>query len=150
MIVFIRHQTADSMKKHIIDESPLNIEVAKAARIWRARRDKARGQFPALGELLDWAHNYPPSRTAPENAFAPWVFFLDLCGYSVERYGYAPRAEMPQGARDFCLLGDALRCFERHGFDDIYSAIEAIESPEPTAENWEECDAEQYADELNA
>lgn len=133
-----------------IDESPLNIEVAKAVRVWRARRDEARALFPAIGELWDWSHNYPPSREEPEKAFAPWVFFLNLCGYSVERYGYAPQVERPQGAHELCLLGDALRCFERHGFEDIHSAIEAIEAPEPDAENWEECYAAQYAAELNA
>ena len=77
-------------------------------------------QASAIEELHDWAVNFDSSQN-------PFTVFLDIIGYSVDRYGcYIYRHELRDcgeifGYKDLCLLGDALKTFENNGFDQVYS-----------------------------
>ena len=75
-------------------------------------------QASAIEELHDWALNY-------DSGANPYVIFLDLIGFSEERYGeslYPTPGEYSSvlGYKELCLLANALQVFKDNGFETVY------------------------------
>ena len=85
---------------------------------------EARERFPAIAELWDWSHNYLAERS--KVPASPFHVFRDLCGHSEITQGEETGCFMPVGTHDLALLGDALSCFNNHGLQEVYNAIEAL------------------------
>ena len=85
------------------------------------RIKEAREKFPAIAELWDWSANYKP-----DPMFFPWECFRDLIGHSEYRDGEQTGCRMPSCYIELSLLGRALLCYEKHGHDDIYDAVDAM------------------------
>ena len=79
----------------------------------------------AIEELADWSINF-------RDAQNPFSIFLDLIGYSVDRYGcYCYTYDLRNcgevlGYKELCMLADALKVFENHGYWDVYSWIDTL------------------------
>ena len=76
-------------------------------------------QASAIEELFDWSLNY-------QSGVNPYCLFLDIIGYSVDRYGcYAYSHDLKDcgevfGYQELCMFADALKIFENCGFDQVY------------------------------
>ena len=74
----------------------------------------------AVEELHDWSLNFDSGRN-------PFCVFLDIIGYSADRFGeYLYTHELKDcgeifGYKELCLLADALKVFEDHGYDKVYA-----------------------------
>ena len=83
----------------------------------------------AIEELYDWSLNF-------ESGLNPYCLFLDIIGYSADRYGcYAYSHDLKDcgeifGYKELCLLADALKLFENNGFDAVYSWCELLDNTE--------------------
>ena len=86
-------------------------------------------QASAIEELHDWSLNF-------NVGVNPYCLFVDIIGYSVDRWGgYAYCHDLGNcgeifGYTELCLLGDALKVFENHGYDDVYTWCDALNSAE--------------------
>ncbi len=86
-------------------------------------------QASAIEELHDWSLNF-------NTGVNPYCLFIDIIGYSVDRWGaYAYCHDLGDcgeifGYKELCLLGDALKVFENHGYDDVYTWCDALNSAE--------------------
>ena len=73
----------------------------------------------AIEELYDWSLNF-------QSGLNPYCLFLDIIGYSVDRYGcYAYNHDVKDcgevfGYKELCMFADALKVFEHCGFDQVY------------------------------
>ena len=87
-------------------------------------------QASAIEELHDWSLNYNSGRN-------PFCIFLDLIGYSNDRWGseaYVAPSVTAEGGRyasvlgykELCLLADALNIFENNGFDQVYEWCDTL------------------------
>ena len=85
------------------------------------RIKEAREKFPAIADLWDWSADYKK-----DPIFFPWDFFRDLIGHSEDRYGEETGCRIPSCATELSLLGRALLCYEKHGHDVIYDAVDAM------------------------
>ena len=79
----------------------------------------------AIEELADWSTNFRDSQN-------PFSIFLDLIGYSIDRYGlYLYEHEIRNsgevcGYKELCMLADALKVFENHGYWDVYAWCDTL------------------------
>ena len=91
-------------------------------------------QASAIEELHDWSQNYNSGRN-------PFCIFLDLIGYSYDRWGcdayIAPGISSPGGRyhgilgyKELCLISDALKVFENNGYDQVYEWCDALNEAE--------------------
>ena len=86
-------------------------------------------QASAIEELHDWSLNYLPGNN-------PYCLFIDLIGYSKERYGESVY-ETPGkysgvlGYKELCMLADALKLFENNGYDQMYEWCDALNESDP-------------------
>ena len=83
----------------------------------------------AVEELHDWSINF-------DNGANPYCLFLDIIGYSVDRWGcYAYPHELKNcgevfGYKELCLLANALKVFENNGFIQVYEWCDALAEAE--------------------
>ena len=76
-------------------------------------------QASAIEKLYDWSLNF-------ETGINPYCLFIDIIGYSVDRYGcYAYSHDLKNcgeifGYKELCLLANALKLFENNGYDQVY------------------------------
>ena len=82
-------------------------------------------EFEAIKELQDWSINF-------EGA-SPFLVFLDLIGYSNDRFGCALCGEVTAselshllGYKEYCLISNALKIFENNGYDPVYDYIDSL------------------------
>jgi len=82
-------------------------------------------EFDSIAELQDWSTNF-------EGA-SPFLVFLDLIGYSSDRFGSALCGKVTAnelsnllGYREYCLLSKALKVFENNGYDPVFSYIDSL------------------------
>ena len=86
-------------------------------------------QASAIEELHDWSLNF-------DTGLNPYCLFVDIIGYSADRWGtYAYCHDLKDcgeifGYKELCLLGDALKVFENHGYEDVYTWCDALNSAE--------------------
>jgi hypothetical protein len=86
-------------------------------------------QASAIEELHDWSLNF-------DTGLNPYCLFVDIIGYSADRWGtYAYCHDLKDcgeifGYKELCLLGDALKVFENHGYDDVYTWCDALNESE--------------------
>ena len=84
----------------------------------------------AIEELYDWSLNFDSP------GVNPYCLFLDIIGYSADRYGcYAYSHELKDcgevfGYKELCLLADALKLFENNGYDAVYSWCDLLDNAE--------------------
>jgi len=84
----------------------------------------------AIEELHDWSINFKYGN------LTPYALFVDLIGYSADRYGcYAYSHELKDcgeifGYKELCLLGDALKIFENNGYDQVYTWCDLLDNTE--------------------
>ena len=93
-------------------------------------------KFESIRELFDWSENYTSGRN-------PYVIFLDLIGYSFERYGVncyvGEDYHSVLGYKELCMLSEALHVFKDTGYDEVYSFCDYLEPDNiPTDEQYEE------------
>lgn len=87
----------------------------------------------AIEELRDWSINFEDSQN-------PFSIFLDLIGYSVDRYGcYFYSHDLRDcgevcGYKELCLLGDALKVFENNGYPRVYDWCDQLLADEEDEE----------------
>ena len=88
----------------------------------------------AIEELHDWSLNYNAGRN-------PYCVFLDLTGYSYDRWGcdayIAPDITADSGRysgilgyKELCLISDALKIFENYGYDQVYTWCDLLNDSE--------------------
>ena len=83
-------------------------------------------QASAIEKLHDWSLNF-------DAGLNPYCLFLDLIGYSVDRWGcYFYQHKVKNcgeifGYKELCLLADALKLFENNGYDQVYEWCDALE-----------------------
>jgi hypothetical protein len=82
-------------------------------------------EFEAIADLQDWSINF-------EGA-SPFLVFLDLIGYSSDRFGSALCGEVTAselshllGYKEYCLISKALKIFENNGYDPVYDYIDSL------------------------
>lgn len=82
-------------------------------------------EFESIKELQDWSINF-------EGA-SPFLVFLDLIGYSSDRFGSALCGEVTAsdlshllGYKEYCLISNALKIFENNGYDSVYNYIDSL------------------------
>ncbi len=91
-------------------------------------------QAAAIEELHDWSLNYNAGRN-------PYCVFLDLIGYSYDRWGcdayIAPPATADGGRyssvlgyKELVLLSAALNIFEDNGYDQVYEWCDLLNESE--------------------
>ena len=84
----------------------------------------------AIEELHDWSLNFR------HPGLNPYCLFLDIIGYSVDRYGAYAYSHLVRdcgeifGYKELCLLADALKLFEDNGFDQVYEWCDALNESE--------------------
>ena len=87
-------------------------------------------QASAIEELYDWSLNFR------QPGLNPYCLFLDIIGYSVDRWGtYAYQHDIKDcgeifGYKELCLLADALKLFENNGYDQVYAWCDALNEAE--------------------
>jgi len=85
-------------------------------------------QASAIEKLYNWSINF-------NGGCNPFCLFIDLIGYSIENWGEPYFSETYDyrkvlGYKELCLLGDALKVFENHGYDEVYAWCDALEEAE--------------------
>ena len=85
-------------------------------------------QASEIEELHDWSLNYSPLNN-------PYCIFLDLIGYSEERYGTCVGPSNTKyyeilGYKELCMLANALNIFEDNGYDQVYAWCDALNESE--------------------
>ena len=86
-------------------------------------------QASAIEELHDWSLNF-------EAGLNPYCLFIDIIGYSVDRYGdNAYSHDLKNcgeifGYKELCLLADALKVFENTGYDEVYGWCDKLTESE--------------------
>mgnify|MGYP003138226779 CR=1 FL=1 len=86
---------------------------------------ETREKFPAIAELWDYSRHFW-NTSGHETASCPWECFRDLIGHSEDRYGEETGCKMPTDYTSLANLGHALICYDNHGHDDIYDAVDAM------------------------
>ena len=82
-------------------------------------------EFEAIKNLLDWSRNF-------QGPVTPFNLYLDLIGYSAQYYGVTQcdidicTFSAILGYKELCLLGDALKVFEKNGYEPVYRYIEDL------------------------
>ena len=78
----------------------------------------------AIKALFDWSENF-------KAGYNPYCLFLDLIGYSDEKYGVkcymGENLNKHLGYKEMCMLGDALKTFETYGYDAVYAYCTELE-----------------------
>jgi hypothetical protein len=88
----------------------------------KATLDAIYNSFITIEKLYQWSANGFEGCTL-------WNFYLDLIGYSQEIYGCSlSHIDVYSfshilGYQELCLLGDALKVFEDHGYDQVFGWI---------------------------
>ena len=74
-----------------------------------------------LTELYEWSANY-------ESGKNPFCIYLDLIGYSKERYGnnFVDNPNEFLGYLELTMLANCLTLFTNYGYDTIYNFIDEI------------------------
>jgi len=74
-----------------------------------------------LKELYEWSANY-------ENGKNPFCIYLDLIGYSKEKYGtiFVENHSEYLGYLEYTMLANCLALFENNGYETIYNIIDEI------------------------
>jgi len=73
-----------------------------------------------LQHLADWSENWMDRNN-------PFNLFLDLTGYSESQYGEMLTSDYSyMGYQEYVLLGEALKLFENHGYETIFTIIADI------------------------
>tara|TARA_Y100000593_G_C4129228_1_gene246548 strand:- start:17 stop:331 length:315 start_codon:yes stop_codon:yes gene_type:complete len=96
-----------------------------------------------IQKLYEWSQN-----GYSEIGVNPYCIFLDLIGYSEDRYGeYAYQGKSfsdTLGYLELCMLADALKAYENRGHDDVYQMIDYLEVEEAEELNHEYASANAY------
>ena len=75
-----------------------------------------------IQKLFEWSDSF-------EKNANPFCLFMDLIGYSEDRYGmntYDAKYEL-MGYIELCMLGDALKVFEARGYDEVYQFLDYLQ-----------------------
>ena len=76
-----------------------------------------------IQKLFEWSDSF-------EKNANPFCLFMDLIGYSEDRYGmntYDAKYEL-MGYTELCMLGDALKVFEARGYDEVYQFLDYLQA----------------------
>ena len=77
-----------------------------------------------IQDLFEWSDNF-------ESGINPYCVFMDLIGYSEDRYGshtyFGKNYQQVLGYKELCMLGDALKVFEDRGYDEVYQFLDYLE-----------------------
>ena len=78
-----------------------------------------------IQQLFEW------SSESFDSGVNPYCVFMDLIGYSEDRYGshtyFGKNYQQVLGYKELCMLGDALKVFEARGYDEVYQFLDYLE-----------------------
>ena len=111
--------------EEILTLSKANKEAAdKAVSFFYSDNFDCYPEFEAIKDLLNWSNNF--------RGCNPFGLYLDLIGFSQE-YFDAPCCPIDNyefssilGYKELCLLSDALKVFEKNGYDPVYKYIDHL------------------------
>ena len=80
--------------------------------------------FKGIQAFHQWSVNcYSPGDPNPFNAY------LDFIGYNSDgEFSFGSLSGDLFGFHEYCLMADALKVFENHGYEDVYSYVSLLSS----------------------